>query len=196
MKTTFQGTGISVLKHGEMVWERLSELIKFLKGDELKSEWRLPEWVIEYKQEILKQLLPTEFLWKYATYHDCGKPYCRILDSEGRQHFPDHAKKSQEIWLECSKEADFGGVSIFNDTVARLMGMDMDIHTIKAEELPEFSKRPEAISLLITGLCEIHANSTMFGGIESTSFKIKYKQIDKRGKQLCKMIFDKFAVAV
>jgi hypothetical protein len=28
----------------------------------------------------------------------------------------------------------------------------------------------------------------MFGGIESTSFKIKYKQLDKRGNQVLKLL--------
>jgi hypothetical protein len=66
--------------------------------------------------------------------------------------------------------------------------MDMDIHLINAEGLLEFSKRPEAISLMITGLCEIHSNAAMFGGIESTSFKIKWKHIDKRGRQIMNLI--------
>lgn len=37
---------------------------------------------------------------------------------------------------------------------------------------------------LIAGLSEIHANASMFGGIDSTSFKIKWKQISKRGKKI------------
>jgi hypothetical protein len=34
----------------------------------------------------------------------------------------------------------------------------------------------------------ITSNASMFGGIESTSFKIKYKQLDKRGNQVLKLI--------
>jgi len=34
----------------------------------------------------------------------------------------------------------------------------------------------------------VHANASMFGGIESTSFKIKFKQISKRGKQILNLI--------
>jgi len=64
----------------------------------------------------------------------------------------------------------------------------MEIHTIKAKELSFFIKNKEAISLLITGLSEIHANAEMFGGIESINFKIKYKQIDSRGKQIIKLL--------
>ena len=60
---------------------------------------------------------------------------------------------------------------------------------MKAEAVPEFAKMPEAISLLLVALSEIHANAEMFGGIESTSFKIKWKQIDKRGNAICKLLF-------
>jgi hypothetical protein len=66
--------------------------------------------------------------------------------------------------------------------------MDMDVHLMKAADITEFIKRPEAITLLITALCEIHSNCAMFGGIESTSFKIKWKHIDKRGRAIFKTL--------
>jgi hypothetical protein len=59
---------------------------------------------------------------------------------------------------------------------------------MKANKLDEFCEDFAAISLLITGLAEIHANAEMFGGIESTSFKMKYKQINRRGKQIIKIL--------
>jgi hypothetical protein len=65
--------------------------------------------------------------------------------------------------------------------------MDMDIHLLKDVDVLEFSKRPEAMTLLLTGLSEIHSNCAMFGGIESTSFKIKWKHINKRGNAILKM---------
>lgn len=66
---------------------------------------------------------------------------------------------------------------------------------MKAANIPDFlgtsnQELSIAISLLITGLSEIHANASMFGGIESTSFKIKYKQIDSRGKAILKQLKD------
>jgi hypothetical protein len=64
----------------------------------------------------------------------------------------------------------------------------MDIHLLKAEGLAAFCERPEAASLLLTGLCEVHANGSMFGGIDSTSFKMKWKHIDRRGKQIARMV--------
>lgn len=48
----------------------------------------------------------------------------------------------------------------------------------------------ETLTLLVTSLCEIHANADMFGGIESSSFKIKFKQLDRRGNQIIKKIIE------
>ena len=65
----------------------------------------------------------------------------------------------------------------------------MEIHTIKAKDIDSFCEDPKiALTLLIIGLCELHSNAELFGGIESTSFKIKYKQINKRGARIIKNI--------
>ncbi len=188
MKNCLQTSGMNILEHGLLVQDRMEDITSFLKGNELQKEWRLPSWVIDYKQGILERLLPEDILKDYAINHDCGKPFCREVDSEGKQHFPNHAPKSSEIWLEISKAEDCT-ISERNKQIANLILHDMDIHTIKAESIGEFAKMPEAISLMITGLAEIHANAGMFGGLESTSFKIKWKQLDKRGKAICKEIF-------
>jgi len=66
----------------------------------------------------------------------------------------------------------------------------MLIHTMKAKDIDNFINKEEAISLLFTGLCEIHANAELFGGIQSTSFKIKLKQINNRGKQIIKKLIE------
>ncbi len=66
----------------------------------------------------------------------------------------------------------------------------MIIHTIKDYEMDTFTKRKDAISLLLTGLSEIHANAEMFGGINSINFKIKYKQINTRGKGLFRRLVE------
>lgn len=60
----------------------------------------------------------------------------------------------------------------------------MDFHLLKAEDVVQFASNPLAIPLMLTGLAEIHANASMFGGLDSTSFKIKWKHIDKRGRQV------------
>jgi hypothetical protein len=183
MKECFQSKGQSILEHGQSVHEYFLDLYNHLfNGTELKFQWRLPEWFDANREFIKANLMDLDILRDYHIYHDCGKPMCITIDENGKQHFPNHAEESYRRWLECSED------NPRNAAIGRLIRMDMDIHLLNAESLQEFSKRPEAISLLITGLCEIHSNASMFGGIESTSFKIKFKHIDKRGRQLINLI--------
>jgi hypothetical protein len=65
----------------------------------------------------------------------------------------------------------------------------MKFHTLKGEELTawleENKKNPKMLcSLYLTAWAEIIANSSMFGGAESTSFKIKKKCLISAGKKL------------
>lgn len=168
---------MTILDHGISVADWFKDLHESLfQGKALERNWRLPDWISD--PLIKSQLLDFDLLQTYQVYHDCGKPFCREIDERGRQHFPNHAAVSCQRFLECSDGSKTA------HQIARLIAMDMDIHLLKADGLEEFASRPEAISLLITGLCEIHSNAQMFGGIESTSFKIKWKQIDKIGKRI------------
>ncbi len=179
MHSCIQTQGMSIYQHGEMVRDYYSDLLDHLEtGEPLKFEWKLPDWLIENMDFILENLFDRETMATYHLYHDCGKPHCLTIDEEGRRHFPNHAQISYLTWGRHSDDR----------TVGNLILMDMDIHTLKADGLEEFAQRPEAISLLLTGLAEIHANASMFGGIDSTSFKIKYKHLDKRGRQILALL--------
>lgn len=178
MKNCLQTEGQSVYQHGLSVKEHINELIDILKFDHVNN-YKLPYWFFQYKNQILSNLLPINIINEYTIHHDCGKPYCLLIDDNGKRHFPNHAEVSEKTW------SAIGG----NPIAAKLMGMDMLIHTMKANDIDAFIKHPEAITLLMVGLAEIHANAKMFGGIESTSFKIKWKQIDKRGKVICEKLF-------
>lgn len=179
MQNTPQTESQSVYQHGVSVKEHIFELISFLKTGQIGEGWKLPPWMSEYREQLLTSLFPENIIKEYAIFHDCSKPYCLFLDEEGKRHFPDHANKSYNKWLEV------GG----NEEAAQLMKMDMDIHLLKDKDVDEFCKRPQAITLLLAGLAEIHSNASAFGGIESISFKIKYKQIDKRGATICRKLF-------
>lgn len=170
----------SVLEHGFSVKDYALELYDYIYFDgDLTRKWRIPEWLEHYREEFQNELLDRLTIEHYTTFHDCGKPVCLVYDDDGRKHFPDHARVSEEIFRDT-----FG-----DGQVAKLIGMDMDIHLLKADGLQEFARRKEAITLLMVGLAEIHSNAEMFGGIDSTSFKIKWKQINRRGKQVLREKF-------
>lgn len=169
----------SIYEHGISVRDNTFQLIEILETGIINNNYKLPDWLLKYRLEILQNLFPKNIIEEYTIYHDCSKPYCLVIDECGRRHFSNHADKSGQIWL------SVGGSPI----VAKLMNMDMIIHSIKSHEIDEFIKHNEAITLLIVGLAEIHSNAIMFGGFNSESFKIKYKQINKKGLIICHKLF-------
>lgn len=178
-----QMTGQTIYQHGQSVAKHLEALIAFLKNGSQLDDWRVPTWLTQYGGSILRHLHDEETLYAYVLYHDCGKPYCLYVDETGKRHFPNHAEVSQRIWL------FVGG----NETVGHLISQDMVIHLASADEIntkltSEWSCE-DAVTLLLTALSELHSNARMFGGIESASFKVKWKQVDRRGKQICKALF-------
>jgi hypothetical protein len=179
MKSCEQTKGMSVLEHGTSVKNYLFDLINHLRNKTpLKYQWNLPVWVYENSDFILKNLVDDKTLSLYTVYHDCGKPFCLEVDSDGKRHFPNHAEKSYDIFKLAFK----------NEIAANLVRHDMDVHLLKADGVEYFCKNPLAITLLLTGLSEIHSNASMFGGIDSTSFKIKLKSITQRGKQILNIL--------
>lgn len=174
MKSCQQNDFQTIYDHGLSVQDHFKKLYSFnLEG------FKIPNWFIQYKDRFHEKLFPYETCLEYTLFHDCGKPRCLTIDNEGKRHFPNHANVSADLWLE------LGG----SEDVAKLIRGDMVIHTLKAENICEFASRKEALTLLIAGLAEIHSNAKMFGGIESTSFKIKWKKIDKFGQRICDIIF-------
>lgn len=180
MKNCEQTKGMSVYQHGENVQSYFLDLYNHLKGDKLKYDWKLPNWLIDNKDFILNQINNYDLnkILEYQLYHDCGKPYCLKIDINGKRHFPNHANVSYEIWKSINSD----------DFIATLIKQDMDVHLLKSDQLEEFCSRSHFMILLITGLAEIHANSKMFGGIDSVSFKIKWKHLDKKGRQILNKI--------
>jgi hypothetical protein len=175
MKSCEQTTGLSVLQHGydvNMFYTDIYNHVVF--GDDLKLVWKLPDWLDDFKNCLSKTLIDKTLTDEYQIFHDCGKPYVVTVDDEGKRHFPNHSEMSYQVWLNA------GG----NHVVAELIRKDMDVHLLKDEGVEEFCKSQHATTLLLTGFAEIHANSQMFGGIDSTSFKIKWKHLNRRGKAI------------
>lgn len=176
-----QTIGQSVYQHGISVKNHLLELIDLLKSNQSSqfNNWKIPDCILKYKEFILQDILPINIIEEYAIFHDCGKPFCKMIDENGKSHFPNHAEASYNTWI------NLGG----NISVAKLIRMDMIIHTMKANDIDEFIRHDEAITLLLSGLAEIHSNANMFGGIDSLSFKIKWNQINKRGSKICEKLY-------
>jgi hypothetical protein len=55
----------------------------------------------------------------------------------------------------------------------------MDFHTLKNEQLEHIANSKYGFSLYLTAWAELIANSKMFGGYDSVSFKIKRKKLIK-----------------
>lgn len=141
--------------------------------------WQLPAWFTTNSARIQHDLAPhCTTMLTYQLWHDCGKPFCRTLDDAAKPHYPGHAELSAELYLAC------GG----DPTVAELISADMLCHTLRPSEAALLAQNPHALKLLCTALCELHANASMFGGLESDSFKIKFKRLEKLGKNVLNLI--------
>ena len=182
MKDCEQTKGQSVLQHGESVKNYLFDLLSHLRcNTDLEYDWLLPDWIYENKDFILNSLPSDQTLELYTIHHDCGKPFCITIDDDGKRHFPNHAEVSYQIFTQ-----------VFDDPIAaELIRCDMDIHLLKSNGVSDFCRNPYALTLLITGLSEIHSNANIFGGTNSTSFKIKHKSITQRGKQIINQLKNK-----
>lgn len=174
MKECFQFENMNMLQHGQAVHEKWMELFDHLEYHcALTSEWRLPSYIQELWENFKHTLPNEETIRLYQIYHDCGKHICRTVDEDGRQHFPGHAEASYRQFLQHSN----------NFLAAELIRLDMTFHTLRGEELEPYFTHPLGFTLWLTTLCELHANAEMFGGINSDSFKIKWKRHDKAGKK-------------
>lgn len=168
MQSGHQTTGISYWDHGSLVTARFRDLMSPTPA----MNWHLPNWFTDNAEWIRTDLQPDmNLILEYQQWHDCGKPYCLTIDEQGKKHYPNHAEISSQIWM------SLGGDS----AIGKLISEDMLCHQLRPAGAAEFAQNPDALILLVTALCELHSNATMFGGFSSDSFKIKYKRLDKCG---------------
>lgn len=175
MSLTQQTPNQTILEHGQSVWAHTKKLIL----SEFES-FKLPEWFLINHHFIVNNLHDWETIGLYNLNHDCGKAYCRVVDTEGKQHFPNHSEVSEEIFSQIYPDKPL---------VAELIGLDMVLHTETCEQVFARNLSIKTLTtLLVTAFAEIHANAEMFGGLESTSFKIKWKKLDRIGKRIVEKI--------
>ncbi len=168
----------TIFDHGLDVWKNFQSLHKYLeKKSEEPYDKPMPKWALLYKDKILEKCKnKLEIIENYLIYHDCGKPFCLIVDEEGRRHFPNHAEVSYQTFLQYHQDYD----------IANLIRKDMLCHTTKPKDF-ELIKNDEDIEiLLLSALAAIHSNAIMFGGLDSDSFKIKFKNLEKLGERILK----------
>jgi len=209
MKSCEQTKGQSVYEHCHSVWNWyaiLNEILAYGYHSEKcstligRDNFKLPSWFLDYEDDLAMERHCSNIAMWYAEYHDCGKPFLKTTD-DGGNHFSGHAKKSYDVWTELiiKRPVDLLSDSVYamrdktkGEVVGLLILHDMDIHTMKAKDIDPLLEKlgsRTVTTLLLMALCEIHSNANMFGGIDSPSFKMKWKQIDRRGKAICKKIF-------
>lgn len=178
MKACNQTREQTILQHGLSVW-RFTRLLL----DKDYSHFKLPDWWNDYAPEIYRNLFDRKTIKHYTIWHDCGKPSCVEFDEQGRQHFPNHAEISYNIFFQTFGEK-------YSDS-AVLIKHDMLLHTATLEQIDSMQIADKRIlaTLLISALAELHSNAQMFGGIESTGFKIKWKRYCKLGLKICQKYF-------
>lgn len=152
------------MQHGESVAEHFKAL----------GSGYLPDCIRENLDMPLSLCPSAEVMEQYHIFHDCGKPDCLTIDAEGKRHFPCHAMVSARVWLVA------GG----DQFIGRLIEHDMDMHTMKPADLESYRHMDIAPALLLTAWAELNSNARMFGGIESTSFKIKAKSLTKLSRAI------------
>jgi hypothetical protein len=164
----------TIHQHGLAVAQRYRDLIT---GHH--AGWHLPQWFHDHLPRLLADQPPAETMALYHEFHDCGKPLCRQVGDDGRQHFPDHARVSAATWRAVAGSG----------LIADLIQHDMDLHLLKPSTISTFTRYDLAPALLLTALAELHANAEMFGGTSSTSFKIKHKTLSKTGTLICNHLY-------
>lgn len=89
--------------------------------------------------------------------------------------FPNHEENSFLAWSELFPH---------NTTVGSLIKNDMVLHRSKPKDVESLKKMDHLYSHMLISLAEINANAEMFGGTDSDSFKIKFKNLEKIMKKL------------
>ena len=91
MKDCEQTSGQSVYEHGVSVYNYFQDLLQ------KKGEWRFPSWIEEHWENILLNIHDEEIVKDYLIHHDCGKPFCKVVEND-KVHFPNHAEVSKKIF--------------------------------------------------------------------------------------------------
>ena len=172
MATCFQFKTIDMLQHGNMVHTAYLQLLRDIATCNMT---KYPPCTEQIWNKYRSNLPSPETIRLYHVYHDCGKHLSLTIDDEGRRHYPNHAENSYNLFRQYNDDS----------VAAQLIKHDMHLHVLRGDELNQFLRSFDHIGILwLTALCELFANAELFGGCDQTSFKIKYKHLEKVGKRL------------
>lgn len=165
-----------MIQHGLLVWEYTRRIIV----DDMEGIIK-PKWLENFNDEIRNNLLNYRVIKRAVILHDIGKPHVKIVDEDG-VHYPNHAKKSNELFRQYFPK---------HEIEAQLIEYDMLFHSGTVEQILSSNLDTSTlVTLMIIALASIHANAQSSSGIESTSFKIKFKKLEKLGKKICDKLFN------
>jgi hypothetical protein len=179
-----QNDNQTIMEHGASIRDRAFSLIEMLYGVVRMNDadWTqvVPSSLLEgdFNEFIKDNLHDFKTIWNYTLFHDCGKPEAMTIDADGKRHFPDHEVLSAQVWSDIGTEDE-----------TRLMLLDMSLHRMKSEDFESFlntTSKQDVVTLLIAAYAEIYANAVDNSpeGINSVSFKIKKKHLDRLVKKM------------
>ena len=177
MESCFQAENQNMLEHGLSVYNKFLLLKNYIEKDIETEDLYIPNWLKnnkEYFKLAIKDKLYT--IEKYIIWHDIGKFACKTIDEDGRTHYPNHTEESYKLAKEYLPE--------IGSEAHSLIRLDMELHTAKVDRIPFLVNLENLSILLLSALASIHSNAEMFGGFNSTSFKIKYKNLTKLGDRI------------
>ena len=184
LENAYQNDRQTLMQHGSSIREAAFNLLERIYGGRARGQehWDtvVPEVMLEgpFNEFLRANLHDVKTIWNYTLFHDCGKPDCLEFDAEGRRHFPNHEVCSSEVWSQIGTEDE-----------ARLMLLDMSLHRLKADGFEDFMSKTstkDVATLLLSAYAEVYANAVdnSVEGVESVSFKIKKKHLDRLTKKL------------
>lgn len=177
MTNTYQFQNQNILQHGISVHNHYKSIITAIDINDFRK-YKIPDKLIKNWKVFKKKLYHIDVMKQYHIYHDCGKPLCRSVDENGRQHFPNHAEYSYNEYKKCFSD----------DIVASLIKDDMIFHSGSMGDIIEYITKFKSegnhrflFSLWLTSLAEIYSNREMFlnGPDGEKNFQKKYDKLVK-----------------
>lgn len=174
MRSCEQTPGMNMLQHGQMVHKHYLDLISQLEAGKHECAELGILW-----SHLKSAIPPTDILKRYHVYHDCFKHGVLEIGEDGKRRFPNHAEWSAKQYSHIFPE---------DGLITALIRRDMDFHILRGDDLLRLWKSPFAPALYFTAWAELEANSTLFGGHSSDSYKIKRKRLIQAAKKYLNLI--------